>query len=48
MIRVVMESSELVTAIIKGAERAFTAFFDLGVGIGAPFAGLVASLAGGR
>jgi MFS family permease len=29
------------------AMGAFTAFFDLGVGLGAPFAGLVASLAGG-
>ena len=30
------------------AMGAFTAFFDLGVGLGAPFAGLVASLAGGE
>ena len=30
------------------AMGAFTAFFDLGVGLGAPFAGLVASLAGGQ
>jgi len=29
------------------AMGAFTAFFDLGVGLGAPFAGLVASLGGG-
>lgn len=29
------------------AMGAFTAFFDIGVGIGAPFAGLVASLSGG-
>lgn len=29
------------------AMGAFTAFFDVGVGIGAPFAGLVASLSGG-
>ncbi len=43
----------LVTRRVDSARRgaalgAFTAFFDLGVGLGAPFAGLIASLGGGE